>query len=304
MSLINRRDFLRLAAGFTLAGAAAGALVACGNSSTSESSSSETAGATDMRVVALNTGQLDNLLELGILPVGAAKAKDADVIPQFIRDRYGKDFDLDSIADCGLRQNPDLEAIAALEPTLICANSRTDEAILTQLRAIAEVVTGEGGGENWKQDLATIAQAVGKGDEAEAKLKEYEDDAKAWGATLASVPTVSFLRSKDQQYQLYGVNSMAGTVAADAGLKRPENQQNIEKAGLDLSPEQLSEADADWIFYGVQDGDADPSTASTWPSLNAVKNNHAVKVDYEAWYMNASLLSATIILDGLKGALS
>ena len=42
------------------------------------------------------------------------------------------------------------------------------------------------------------------------------------------------------------------------------------------------------------------SQAATWQSLKAVQANQAVSVDYESWYMNASLLSATIILQGLK----
>lgn len=70
-------------------------------------------------------------------------------------------MDLDSTADCGFRQDPDVEIIANLQPTLICANSRSHEALL--LRTIASVVTGEGGGENWNENLITIADPAGKG---------------------------------------------------------------------------------------------------------------------------------------------
>ncbi|OJH98858.1 ABC transporter substrate-binding protein [Corynebacterium diphtheriae] len=288
--MVNRRTFLQLAALST-----AGFLAACA------ADTAETAGdAEEQRVVALNTGQLDNLLTLGILPVGAAKAKGAGVVPQFIRDAFEGEFDLDSIADCGVRATPELETIAALKPTLICANSRTDEAVLKQLRAIASVVIGKGGGENWKEDLLTIAKAVGKEDRAQELLGQYEQDAKDFGASLPEVPTVGFLRSKGDQFQVYGTASMAGTVAQDAGLKRPVSQQNFKKAGQDISAEELSMADAEWLFYGVQDGAADPTTVAAWPTLEAVQNNQAVKVDYEAWFLNASLLSATIILDGFK----
>lgn len=31
-----------------------------------------------------------------------------------------------------------------------------------------------------------------------------------------------------------------------------------------------------------------------------VQDKHAIEVDYDAWYVNASYLSATIIRDGLK----
>ena len=145
-----------------MAAASLSAVTACssnnGNSTSSSSSESASAGADSKnRVVALNTGQLDNLLTLGILPVGVAAAKGGELIPKFIRDAFGTQYDLDSIADCGLRQSPDVEAIAKLEPSLICANSRTDKEILKKLEDIAPVVTGEGGGENWKQDLVTVA---------------------------------------------------------------------------------------------------------------------------------------------------
>lgn len=292
---ISRRQFLGLSALTALSGLT---LAAC--TSDDKSTTGEDGGSEEQRVIALNTGQLDNLLTLGILPVGAAAAKGAKVIPEFIREEFGSDYDLDSVEDCGVRANPDLEKIASLKPTLICANSRTDEAILEQLRAIAPVVTGEGGGENWKEDLITIADAVGKKDQAQALLDQYEKDAADFGSSLSEKPTVSFLRTKDDQFQVYGVNSMAGSVAADAGLRRPENQLSIKKAGQDLSPEQLAEADAQWLFYGVQDGATSPTETSTWGSLGAVREKHAVEVDYEAWYTNASLLSATIILAGLK----
>ena len=242
---------------------------------------------------------------LGIVPVGVAAAKGAELIPQFIKDKFGSQYDLDSIANCGLRQTPNVEAISKLEPTLICANERTDEEILTKLRDIAPVVTGKGGGENWKDDLATIAEAVGKKDEGKKLLDAYLADAADFKGKLpAEVPTVSFLRTKDDAFQVYGTNSMAGTVAADCGLARPESQQFTDKAGKDLSAEVLDQADADWIFYGVQSGAPSPADTPLWPSLKAVTDNHAVEVDYESWYLNASLLSAQIILEGLHKVLS
>ena len=215
---ISRRGFLGLVAAGAVA--SVGVLAACGktNSTNEAANTSEAAGDTQ-RVVALNTGQLDNLLMLGIVPVGVAAAKGAELIPQFIKDKFGSQYDLDSIANCGLRQTPNVEAISKLEPTLICANERTDEEILTKLRDIAPVVTGKGGGENWKDDLATIAEAVGKKDEAKKLLDAYLADAADFKGKLpAEVPTVSFLRTKDDAFQVYGTNSMAGTVAADCGL--------------------------------------------------------------------------------------
>ncbi|MCK2199533.1 ABC transporter substrate-binding protein [Corynebacterium callunae] len=300
---ISRRSFLG-----AMIGASALVVAACANSSKDSTASSSTTATTDteqeQRVVALNTGQLDNLLNLGILPVGVAAAKNADLIPQFLRERFGDKFDLDSIADCGLRAEPDVEAIAALNPTLICANSRAEETVLEKLRAIAPVVTGAGGGENWKEDLVTIAAAVNKEAEAKNLLAAYEAKAaEVAAAQPATPPTVSFLRTNDDAFQMYGLESMTGTVAADCGYGRPAAQQFTDKAGHDLSAELLAEADADWIFYGVQTGAPSPVDTALWPSLTAVQNNKAVEVDYDPWFVNASLVSAEIILEGLSSTI-
>lgn len=305
---ISRRAFLG-----TLLGATTLAVTACAqssqnqNSSASSSSSSSAESSTsssssdEQRIVALNTGQLDNLLLLGITPVGVAAAKNSDLIPQFLKDRFSADMDLDSIADCGLRQSPDIEAIANLNPTLICANSRADEEVLNKLRTIAPVVTGEGGGENWKQDPLTIAEAAGQKEKAETLLKSYEDSAAEIAANQpANPPTVSFLRTKDQEFQMYGAQSMAGTVAADCGYARPENQQFTDTAGQDLSAELIAQADADWLFYGIKEGNINPEDTPLWTSLKAVQSNQAIPVDGDSWYLNASLVSAEIILQGLK----
>ena len=301
---ITRRGFLGLAiaaGAATLAACTASSDSSSDSTSLSSSSAEATSGNDTSRVVVLNTGQLDNMLLLGILPVGSAKAKGADLIPEFISQRFGSEFDLSTIKDCGVRANPDMEAIAALKPTLICANNRTDEAILEQLRKIATVVTGSGGGENWKEDFVTIADAVGKKSDAETLLKEFEESCKTWGESLRDkAPTVSFLRTKDDAFQIFGAQSMAGIVAADCLLNRPESQQFTDKAGKEISAEQLEEADADWLFYAVQDGANDPTATSTWGTLKAVQDKHAIEVDYDAWYVNASYLSATIIRDGLK----
>ena len=219
---------------------------------------------------------------LGITPVGVAAAKIADLIPQFLRDRFGDDMDLDSIADCGCRQDSDVEIIANLQPTLICANPRSDEALLQKLRAIAPVVTGEG-------------------DEAQAMLDNYEAPAaKVKDRQTNNPPTVSFLRTNNGEFQMYGAESMAGTVAADCGFARPEAQHLTDKAGKDLSAELIGEADADWLFYGVQAGNDSRPDTFLWTTLKAVEISQAIEIDYDSWYMHAPLVSANVILDGLK----
>ena len=113
-------------------------------------------------------------------------------------------------------------------------------------------------------------------------------------------PTVSFLRTNNGEFQMYGAESMAGTVAADCGFARPEAQHLTDKAGKELSADLIGEADADWLFYGVQAGNDSRPDTFLWTTLKAVEISQAIEIDYDSWYMHAPLVSANVILDGLK----
>lgn len=302
---ISRRHFL----GLMGVGAAGLALAACSKEDNNTSSMEATESASEStaenavtpRVVVLNTGQLENVLSLGIVPVGAAKAKGGVVIPEFVRENFGSGADLDSIADCGLRDNPDLETIASLKPTIICANQRTDEAIINQLKEIAPVVLGKGRGVNWKPDLLTIGEGLGMGEQAQQLLDSYEEGVAQLKEKLgANPPTVSFLRTKGDQFEVFGPNSFTGTIAEDLGLPRPENQAAITETGLELSAEELGQADADWIFYGSRAGDPSPADTTVWSTLKAVEKKQAVEVDYEPWFVNASVFAASLVVQDLE----
>lgn len=105
------------------------ALTACGTEQPDPENNAADAGSEE-RVVVLNTGQLENALQLGVVPVGVAVAKNAEAIPEFVHEEYGDEVDLDGIEVVGERANPDIEAIAALKPTHIFANERTDSEIV------------------------------------------------------------------------------------------------------------------------------------------------------------------------------
>ena len=56
-------------------------------------------------------------------------------------------------------------------------------------------------------------------------LDDYEAAAaKVTDSQKDNPPTVSFLRTNKGEFQMYGAESMAGTVAADCGFARPQAQ--------------------------------------------------------------------------------
>ena len=75
-------------------------------------------------MVILSTGQLDDVLALGLVPIGAATANDADLVPEYLKTKFSdKSAELDKIAKVGKRTEPDLGAIANLHPDLILINN-------------------------------------------------------------------------------------------------------------------------------------------------------------------------------------
>ncbi len=256
------------------------------------------------KIVVIATGQLDDVLALGVVPIAAAAAKDADIVPQYLRDAY-PDFDLGKIEAVGTRNAPDTEAIANLKPDLILLNNtQDDESIYEALSAIAPIVVTEGTGVNWKQDFQLLAAGVGDTDAAAKALQEYQDAAVRLGEAADDSTTFSFLRQNSDRTRIWGVSSFVGSICEDAGLARPEPQQ-IDKTSVDISAEQLDQANGDWLFYSVQGGDTSALTSEAlWETLEPVANNRAVEVDDEMFFINAGITAARGVVETIKEKIS
>lgn len=303
---VSRRGFFAA----SILGAAGVALAACSSDSDSHSAtqpSAESASAqTPRRVVALNTGQLDTLLALGVVPVGIATASSdataATGVPEFLQEEFGQRYDLSEIEVVGERSDPSVEKIAALEPDLILANQRADSGLLDRLRALAPVVLSNGGSEKWKEDLGIIADAVGQREEADRLLAEYEKAAKDWAEERGTAGTVSLVRSKGQQYVMHGEHSLAGIVARDAGFTRPDSQTFSDKPNHEVSPENFHELEADYLFYSFSGAAAEVTENPLWQNLTVVKDGNAHEVEGDPWFLNASIVAAQRVLADMKKA--
>ncbi len=84
-----------------------------------------------------------------------------------------------------------------------------------------------------------------------------------------------------------GADSFAGGLLQAMGVTRPAAQR-FKGTSRDVSAELLDLADADWLFYAEQ-GTALASLARQplWPRLTAVSQSRAIRVDTDAFYLNA-----------------
>jgi iron complex transport system substrate-binding protein len=306
------------ATGLTLA--AALTLTACGGAGDADSAApaSETAdaafprtvehamGATELperpeRVVVLDTGELDTALSLGVTPVGAVTTA---VSEDFLSYLAGDAADVEVV---GTIAEPNLEAIAALEPDLILSNKTRHEDIYEELSQIAPTVFADRVGAVWKENFRLDAEALGLEDEAEELLEAYESDAAALGEDIGDPAgtTVSTMRFVEGAIRVYTAESFIGTVMSDIGLDHLQLPTGEVATFAELSAEEVTQADADIVLYSSY-GSADDSGAAgvvagpLWPRLTAVEQERAFAVEDDVFYTGIGLRAASLQLEELR----
>jgi iron complex transport system substrate-binding protein len=252
------------------------------------------------RVVVLDTGELDSALALGVVPVGAVTT---DVSEEFLS--YLAE-DAEGIEVVGTIAEPNLEEIAALEPDLILSNTVRHEDLYDQLSQIAPTVFAADLGDTWKENFLLAAEALGKEDEAEAKLADYEKEAAELGQSLgdAAGTTITPLRFVQGTIRAYQSKSFIGTVLADIGLDQVELPTGEVATFAELSAEELTNADADVILYSSygsaeESGEAAAVAGPLWSRLGAVQSGRAYSVEDDVFYTGIGLTAATLIVDRL-----
>ncbi|MEU5342592.1 MULTISPECIES: iron-siderophore ABC transporter substrate-binding protein [unclassified Streptomyces] len=255
------------------------------------------------RVVVLDVGELDNVVSLGVKPVGWAPTEGSAGIPSYLKKDAGGPKDIGTINALNL------EAIAGLKPDLILGSELRAAKLYPQLSKIAPTVFSIRPGFTWKENYLLNAAALDRTAEAKTKLAAYEKKAKALGDELGpDKPTVTMLRYMPGMIRLYAKASFIGTILEDVGIPRPKNQQ-INDLAAEISPERIDDADADWIFTGVY-GDAKKTDRSTaednplWKKLGAVADGQAKDVPDETWYLGLGVTAADKVLDDLRGFLA
>lgn len=254
------------------------------------------------RVVVLDVGELDNVVSLGIQPVGYAPSEGDDGIPGYLAKDAGAPKSVGTI------NNLNLEAIANLQPDLILGSQLRAADKYDELSKIAPTVFSIRPGFTWKENYLLNAAALDKTAEAKEKLAAYETKAKQLGTDIGpNKPTVSMVRYLPGKIRLYAKASFIGTILEDTGLPRPTNQQ-VNDLAVEVSPEKIDQADADWIFTGVY-GDAKATKKDAaqgnplWKNLTAVKAGQAKDVPDETWYLGLGVTAANSVLDDLRADL-
>ncbi|MBG9768551.1 ABC transporter substrate-binding protein [Bacillus vallismortis] len=265
------------------------------------------------RVVVLELGFIDTLLDLGITPVGVA---DDNKAKQLINEEVLKN--IEGYTSVGTRSQPSMEKIASLKPDLIIADTTRHKKIYDQLKKIAPTIALDNVNADYQDTIdvsLTIAKAVGKEKEMEKKLTVHEEklnetkrEISAKGKTVLLIGnTNDTIMARDENFFTSRLLTQVGYQYAISTSDNNESSNGGDSVNMKMTLEQLLKTDPDVIILmtgKTDDIDADgkrPIEKNVlWKKLKAVKNGHVYHVDRAVWSLRRSVDGADAILDELQ----
>ncbi|WP_145407261.1 iron-hydroxamate ABC transporter substrate-binding protein [Paenibacillus xylanexedens] len=291
-------------------------LAACGtasNSSSTTGSSTDTsaeqqdnnAATGDQRIASMSIHLTNNLLALGITPVGSVIGGEAKAFLSHVADRLKDTTPLGPVKD------PDMEALLALKPDVIYLDEEYSGDDIAKFEKIAPVHVFNLDDGTWRDNLKAIGKLVNREKEAEQFIQNYAtetEDVKSLIHDKIGDGTVMAIRVTAKELRVFSTKRPMGPILYDdLGLTPANGIKDLDssKPYQVISREVLPDFDADAIFV-VVNSDADAENMYTelqnnpiWQGLKAVKANHVYPIKAQPW-LDYSALGNQMALDEAK----
>lgn len=215
------------------------------------------------RVVVLEWGPTEDVLTLGVQPVGVADPTG-----------FGSWVSSQQLAgdpvDVGLRTEPSLESIARAEPDLVLGIVESvPQTALAQVERIAPLVLLKGADatrpvEQMRENFETTAKLLGKDAEASRIWSDFEAAIEGGRQRLASVSTpyvFSYigLQGATADFRMHSDRSLPGAIAKQLGLTNGWAEPGDDAWGIgSVDLEGLTRLPADTTFLHWANSAADP----------------------------------------------
>lgn len=251
------------------------------------------------RVVVLQWSYAEDLLAVGVTPVGVAQVKEyntwvsAAPLPKGVK-------------DVGLRNQPSVDAVASLDPDLVIGDtSSTCGKTLGQFEKIAKVLCFDGtdAKDNYgymRRTFTAIATAVGKASEAKQRLaaldaKLAEDKKKLADAGRAGMSFACAQGWTDQGapvVRMFGRGSLAVAVGERLGLKNAWHGTTDDWGLTMTDAEGLTKlGDIQFVYVAPVDNVFTTSLPKNriWRHLPFVEKGHVHPLDGGTWLFGGPL---------------
>ena len=217
-------------------------------------------------VVSLEWGLTENLLTLGVVPVGQADIEGYNTWDTVVP------LDPEGVTDVGMRGEPSLSDITALEPDLIVTTTDIPENVITQLEEIAPVLTVRGSDSEdpvgyMRSTVELLATATGTEAQAEAALTEFDEAVAEGQAEIADaglegdefVMADGWLNNGVVSVRMFTPGSYFGAIGEELGLVNAWTEGGDPDYGLAQTDVEGLTALGDLHFlYAANDSEADP----------------------------------------------
>lgn len=231
------------------------------------------------RVVSLEFLFTESLLALDVTPVGVADPRGYAQWVKYRADRIGAD------SSVGTREQPNLEAIAALRPDLIVAYAYRHERLFDALARIASTVVfnvqpAEGEGDALDRMLA-VFRAIGGMTGRTAAASQIIADSEARIAVARATALRDGFRDAPMallnanagggNFWAYDNKDMIGALIGHLGARNALGWLDARQSMVNLSLGDLARH-PEWALIVVDDGAAPPYQLPVWRALPAVRD--------------------------------
>ncbi|WP_172200486.1 ABC transporter substrate-binding protein [Saccharibacillus qingshengii] len=256
------------------------------------------------KIAVLDVKFLDQMLAVGEKPAGSVIAGGSTDFPEYLGDQPN------GVQVLGTRDEPNLEAILALEPDLIIMTDFQEKQYESVSKIAPTLVLDFY--EDWRDTLAAVAKITDKPAEAEKVRTAYEDKAKALKTKLAEKlgdETTALIRPRKEGIRVHGIEHRTGEILyRDLGLNMPALVREVgEEGSIEISMEKVPEIGADRYFVLSDELFAAEAEAMVnspvWKSLEAVRDNRTYDVNSTLWIAYYGPLAINLIADQASEAL-
>lgn len=254
------------------------------------------------KVVTFDLGMADTIRAIG-------KENSIVGIPKKTLPAYLKDLP-DSIQNVGTMKEPDIEAIAALEPDLIIASPRTEQYI-DQLKEIAPTVLFSANNDDFwnttKQNILSLASIWGDESTQTAKTelakldKEIQTISKANEGSDQKALTIML---NEGSMSAFGAKSRFSFLYDTLKFKPTDATIEESRHGQELSFESLKEINPDILFVlnrtlaigGDNSANERILENALIQETTAAKNNHIIQLTSDLWYLSGGGIESTRLM--------
>lgn len=257
-----------------------------------------------VKIAVLDTQYADQMLALGELPAASViTTGDGTKFPEYLMDK------LKDVQVLGTRDEPNSEAIVAMEPDLIICTEFQDK-IYDNLSKIAPTIMFDRN-EDWRETLITFGKILEKEKEAEQIIKDYQDKTSKLKAELATKlkgESVAMIRPRDNAIRLHTVeHRTAAILYTDLGLTPPKQAMDQSDTATMISLEVMPEVAADHLFVTTDKANKalldEYKNSAIWKGLKAVKENKVYEVNTTVWIAYYGPIAINNIVDEIAEAL-